>query len=502
MDPTLANAIYGVVALRDATTTSGPDYVNSCITFAEQDILARLEDVTTSRLQALLLVTRYYMETGRLQKAFMLIAIAARFATVMRLNHETCGLSSVQAEVRRRIVWSLKLMERYFSIGLLEFELCPFEVIYLQFPAHEETFLDPRSHSASDDSQATCYDRGAYRLAVKLEVIRRDIMKFSRCISLGDGGLDLFLTLFRSFADELAQVSLRMAPLTISSSTLEERIGDPWLPRRIFLQLSYHQCYCDLWRLMLTGYREAAPLEILRQVEQEQVASAEQHCLENAMAIVRIVTTLNDQSMISLLLEFDTAICAYHAIRLLLFIASNGTSPNRPSLEFAVSRANLCIASLKRFFPRSPLVEPIISELETLATPDASVGNVSGGRQQSPYDEADTEPAFRISSTAKAKQRLAIHSLLSRVQFDSDGAVARDDDEAASAATAPGLFDERSTISASADENSRAKYASGNPSNVHSNAAGIFDPPTYGSDSSSPTHTGQVQFPVFPWLTQ
>ncbi|KAI1345446.1 hypothetical protein F5Y01DRAFT_300517, partial [Xylaria sp. FL0043] len=96
----------------------------------------------------------------------MLTATAARFAAAMRLNHERPDLDPITQEVRRRIVWSLKIVKRYFSVGLQEFQACPIETIYLRFPCAENEF-------GCDNSNG---DDGAYSLFVQLELIRHDIM--------------------------------------------------------------------------------------------------------------------------------------------------------------------------------------------------------------------------------------------------------------------------------------------------------------------------------------
>lgn len=105
---------------------------------AEDLIWKHLESPTLPRLQALLLIVLYRVETGQFQRAFMLSSLAARAAAAMRLNYERTApqdaTGRISREVRRRVTWSLKLVERYFCMGLPEFELCPVESIYLDLP--------------------------------------------------------------------------------------------------------------------------------------------------------------------------------------------------------------------------------------------------------------------------------------------------------------------------------------------------------------------------------
>jgi hypothetical protein len=109
LEPCLALAIAGTVTWLVSTRTSMasinvgenkghtgiPSGPSSChchgsasIEAAEHIIWSNLEKPTIPRLQALLLSISHYMQVGRFQRAFMLAAVASRFAVAMRLNHE------------------------------------------------------------------------------------------------------------------------------------------------------------------------------------------------------------------------------------------------------------------------------------------------------------------------------------------------------------------------------------------------------------------------------
>lgn len=383
---------------------------------AEQCIWQHLESPTIPRLQALLLIIHYCMQAGRFQRAFMLIAIAARSAAAMRLNHERQDLDPIAKEVRRRIVWSLKITERYFSVGLPEFELCPFESIYLQLPSSEEEF------GVTDQPG----DHGSYSLHVRLENVRRDIMKLTRAVALCEQPYPLLSKLTRDFQQGLTEVgSLMPDGIELPLLRIAELLGNPWLPRRVVVIISWHQSHCDLYRILLTGYPEAAPEVVLEAVDPAFLAEAERYCLLHATAIIEILTNLNQQSTSRLLLEFDIAICAYHATRLVLFISRFGRTRDRPSPEFATSRADLCLAALKRFYGTSALVRPIIEEIQRSLRVFSQQGYMyASSSPPTPFANEPTRhnPEDRLSSAAKARQRLAIHSLLRQAEFsDGDG---------------------------------------------------------------------------------
>ena len=386
---------------------------------AEQIIWSSIESPTIARLQALLLCINHRMHTGRFQRAFMLAAMAARFAAALRLHREHQGLDFVAQETRRRIVWSLKLVERYFSIGLPEFELCPFDGIYIQLPCVESAYqagsTDQTTAEHPNFSLPLEDDCGAYRLCVNLESLRRDIVKLGRAFACSERISPQIPSLIRSFERTLFEIGAKLpnGP-DLSFDQINALITSRWLPRHVALQLSWHQCHCDLYRLLLRGYPEAAPRPELEALSRQGkhgpdevgcndiLLRAERQCLHHSKAIILILTLLNQQSPRFCFLEFDTTICAYHATRLLFFISKSGRDvQSRPSEEFAASRLELCLAALRRFFPQSKLVGPIIAEMEnnrhTLAT-------------------LTPRSASRVPVSG-VNEKLAVHSLLRLAKF-------------------------------------------------------------------------------------
>lgn len=429
LDESLRLAISGVaLSHQDAGRKAGTReqfLAEQWIQRAEHIVWDKLESPTVSRLQALLLVILYRVDVGQFQRGFMLLSIAARAAAAMRLNHERSDQHSATLEVRRRIMWCMKLVERYFCVGLPEFELCPLENIYLRMPSCERDFAEG---SAGIDKDGP----GAYPLCIRLERLRRDIMRLTRSLALCEQPFPSLPSLAQDFETELNLVAEQMeGGPDLGTEKLSRFLLSQWLPRHILLHLSWHQCHCDIYRLFLVGYREAAPAVVLDALDPVYTAQAVSLCLHHATAIIQILTNLNQQSMQPRLLEFDTAICAYQATRLILFLSRTGKSGIvRATEEFALSRAELCLAALKRFFPDSMLVKPMIEEMARAiaAFPSPS----SDEPEQLPtFSHHRTEarrreksPKQQLSAAAKARQRLAIHSLLRQADF-SDG----DDDD-------------------------------------------------------------------------
>lgn len=437
LETSLSYAIAAVSSYHHASSQRREQAEQSWVQAAEDLIWKNLESPSVSRLQALLLVILYKVETGAFQRAFMLSALAARAAAAMRLNHERDGPTGnkTSREVRRRVMWRLKLVERYFSTGLPEFELCPIESVYLELPCWEQEFSDTRIDGRKERTLQSC-DFGSYHLCVRLEMLRRDLMKLNRSLSLYDTAFPQLSTVMHDFEQHLARIEAELpGGPTLTTERISSLLDSPWLPRHILVHLSFHHSQCDLYRLLVRGYREAAPAAVLDAVDGDLLTRAEQLCLQHATAIVDILATLNQLSHRAQLLEFDAAICGYHATRLLLFIAQSSQAPSRPSEEWALSRAELCLAALRRFFPSSRLARPVLEEMKRAisAFPTRAGGNNTGASSSSPHRPASpdlgpptTTTGSRsgtgdstqgLSAAARVRQRLAIHSLLRQADF-------------------------------------------------------------------------------------
>lgn len=108
--------------------------------------------------------------------------------------------------------------------------------------------------------------------------------------------------------------------------------------------------------------------------------------------------------------------------------------------RFAPRRGDLCLAAVRRLFPRSVLVRPIITELRRLIDVFAGNGTQAPSRFSSPKPTAsstDRDPTAQLSSAARIGQRLDIHSLLRQANFVDDEDEAEDRDGTAATPIQP-----------------------------------------------------------------
>lgn len=466
-DGTLDKSLtYAIAAISSLRTPGWPrplriqDLEKTWIEEAESLIWQNLESPSIARVQATLLVVLYRAETAQLRRAFMLASLAGRAAAAMRLNHErpasVSAAGEVSLEMRRRLMWSLKMVERYFSVGLPEFELCPVENIYIRLPCNEYQF------SGTPESSWEMTDDGAaYHICVKLEMFRRDVMKLQRSLQLYEEAFLQLPRLMGDFQQHLERIRAQFPDTTVDDEHYDldrpawmsrRLVSGRWLPRHLLMRLSWHQCHCDLYRLLLRNFRDAAPKVIIDGLETDFLDTAERRCIHHARSIVQAISALSAvlpeektdvHQAEPRLLEFDTAICAYTASRILLFTSRFGQTSSCPSEDFALSRTKLCLATVHKFFPRSLLVRPIVGELERLIEIFSAGRSTSPHRFSSPRPECvragdgeggevkavggwtgsrgrPRDPVRQLSGAARIRQRLAIHSLLRQADFSDD----------------------------------------------------------------------------------
>ncbi|KAI1419626.1 hypothetical protein F5Y12DRAFT_793431 [Xylaria sp. FL1777] len=404
---------------------------------AEQLILQHIGRPSIFHLQALLLVIRYRIESGEFPTAFMLAALAARTAVALRLNYERSELAFVAQEARRRLFWALYLLDDYFCVGLREFELCPEETIYLQLPCREEIFEAGQQRQtgmlrpSASDNVAAMGLRGVY---VRLISARRAIMRFNRRVGLGEEFPSTIADRIRQFEQELACLQAALGPEDqYSASNL---VACAWPAQFVMLHMSYYQCHCDLYRMFLPGYSEAAPSRILANICSQDRIAMQARCLEHAENILRIlgdfVTTYHPsgshgRSNGLLLLERDAAVCAFESARLVMFGARLPCATS--TLESSIHKARrISLHFITKFFqysastrPLSVALEHLISSYSKRLAEHAQLQT----RTQETHSEPEPEPAgprssSKISQFAISRQRLSVQSLLLQSDFTDD----------------------------------------------------------------------------------
>lgn len=129
--------------------------------------------------------------------------------------------------------------------------------------------------------------------------------------------------------------------------------------------MALHQTYCDLLRLLLMGYREAASPEVLAEFDQSLISSLAQQAVYHALANVAIAEDCIEQCSHLRLYDLDPAICVYHAAQIVSF----ASQPDRVEIQdkhHVNFRIDLCLQFIKVFYRTSEFVRPMARDMESL----------------------------------------------------------------------------------------------------------------------------------------
>ena len=142
LDRSLLLALIGITALLADLGPGMDEYGERCIDEAASLCLTELERPSVFRLQALVIAVKHRILSKRFSSAFMLHAIASRFATALRLNHENPSLCFLARESRRRLMWSIYMIDSALAGGQPDFALWADadRQIHIQLPCNERHF--------------------------------------------------------------------------------------------------------------------------------------------------------------------------------------------------------------------------------------------------------------------------------------------------------------------------------------------------------------------------
>ncbi|KAF4985185.1 hypothetical protein FDECE_16748, partial [Fusarium decemcellulare] len=332
---------------------------------AERLILDRLERPSIFQLQASLLLIRYRAGVGQFPRAFIMAGLAARWAVALRLNYEHSRLGPVAQEVRRRTFWSLYLLEDSFCVGLKEFELFDPDTIHLQLPCEDVDFHQERHVSTGYLQPGKGLEPevlGSRAAFVRLAFIRRAIMRLNRRVFLKEVNLSELFSSMERFQNDLLRLRTKLAPSDQYPPTNPEELHRP--PQYAIMHMSWHQCHCDLYRIFLTGYPEATPHAAVEGMSAPDRALMKDKCLAHAEQIVKVLSDFVQHKDERDMLEFDAAVCAYHGARLILFGTYTGKDNTGLPMQMAISKAQLCLDVITRYFDFSAQLKPMRQELE------------------------------------------------------------------------------------------------------------------------------------------
>ncbi|KAK3325092.1 hypothetical protein B0H66DRAFT_110220 [Apodospora peruviana] len=403
LDRSLLLALVGITAL--LTDDLGPglkDYGERCIDESASLCTYQLESPSILRLQALVIVVKHRILSKRFSSAFMLHAIASRFATVLRLNHENPGLCFLAQESRRRLMWSLYMIDSGISNGQTDFALWPDpeRQVRIQLPCNERNFefdlpestepLRPPSCSGDTTLPPLPDAVGFMALHVRMHWMRTRILE--RAIKVASNPLSAaeLAALPSHCAELVAELQAFEARLPLSfrwsESNLRLRAYSPRLGIFVMTHVWWRQCHLDLYRLFLPGLKEALSLTSLGQLDPNFVSEGHRQCYEHARAMADMFAQLLTLGNSIPITDIDLPGCAFQCVRVLYHGLQTAGNEMGFTAAGVQELASVCLRAARQS-TAGPACASIQADIEKLIKDGLPLAGNNGGanNQQQPF---------------------------------------------------------------------------------------------------------------------
>ncbi|KAL4742522.1 hypothetical protein BDV11DRAFT_202620 [Aspergillus similis] len=252
-------------------------------------VFKRIGKQTVAHLRILVILLCFRFHAGSFSDAWSLLAIAARSAFTMRLNHEHDGLDPLVQESSRRLVWAIYQLDRLYSGGMEDLAVCPVERMHIRLPCDERSFEMGISSKASflDDigvEPEANVDAHAFKL--RLLAIRDRILRYTKGV--------------RRMGNSPAEGRTAMEALQVELNTFERRLPVELklTPQRLVimghsreaatyagLHALWMLCHCDLYRFCVPGIRESVSKEALVRTPSAFTEYCQQACFSMAVRL-------------------------------------------------------------------------------------------------------------------------------------------------------------------------------------------------------------------------
>lgn len=378
MDRPLLLSLIGITSLlTDLGHGHGArEYGSRCVAVAEKLILRELDRPTVLKIQALVLIIKHRIFCRRFSDAFMLTGLASRFAAALRLNHENPRLCFLAQESRRRLMWSLFMIDIGMAAGHPDFTLWAHRpnMIDLKLPCNERNFeydlpevteaLAPPPPLPDGSLPPLTDNVGFLALYIRIQWIRSRILAFTKeFVNKSIRQMDL-AGLPRKMQELRADLDAFEARLPVAfrwnAANLRLRAYHPRLCVFLMTHLWWRQCHCDLYRMVLVGRRESLPKKAIAMLDPDFVRTCQVQCWEHAKAMADMLALVTQFEKGVPVSDLDLPVCVYQCANTLYYTLA--ATPDMVDVSPAVvaEMANTCLRVVKQTAP-GPAVTAIVS---------------------------------------------------------------------------------------------------------------------------------------------
>ena len=366
-DDALLLSLIGITLQLKQVGPNWGDCSKRYIDAAQTMILGDIARPSITKIQSLVFIIKHHFYNRRFSSAFVLLAMAIRWAYGLRLNYEAPRLRFVAQESRRRLMWSLYILDTLSAAGLQEFSLSSAHTMYIQLPCEERQFeLDITQVTESlelQGNQSNPIDIGSFALYVRIIWLRNKILQATKKAATSPNAevSELQATL-QSLAVDLDRFATTLPEsFKFSESNLQLHAYSGRVYSFLLVHVWWQQCRCDLYRLFLEGLREALPRKVLDRFDLAFIIHCRRQSYESASEMSEIFRSLLSLKMSSLKVDNDLDICAYQCARTLFYAYRSNSRAFDISTPRAIEQTSRCLQVLQRFSTPSKAADSLVS---------------------------------------------------------------------------------------------------------------------------------------------
>lgn len=351
---------------------------------AELDALQNIGDLTIPRLQALTLLAFFrFTYSVHSTKALMLLGLASRLAFAKRLNYEDCALSVVEQESRRRLMWSIFVLDKFCSGGVDELTLVPAEHMGIRLPTIERAFgfgqrtdtetLRPRTEEGVPVSNAKGMDEFAYTIRL-LDLLRNKIHKyvisitsrdkltwkrFAKRVQSTNESLYTSVQEFHALDSAIDTIEQQIpADIKWDKAHLQQRTYAPGLSSYIMLHTWRLQCKLDLHRLTVSGTKDCISEVALQNTPLNFAQNMRLKCLSHAIELTKMWAEVLDLGLAKPVHDAAISGCAHQCAKILTLIPDQigYSAPGQENRVGAVLICQMIIEPLQDIYPKAKIL--------------------------------------------------------------------------------------------------------------------------------------------------
>lgn len=365
LDRPLLLALIGITALFTDIGQCTKELGARCIEESAGLVMRDFEKPSVLRLQALVIITKHRILSRRFSSAFMLHATACRFAAALRLNHENPAICFLAQESRRRLMWSLYMLDTAIASGQVDFALWPNpeNQIHVQLPCNERNFefdlpeptepLKPPDPGPDGLARTLPDVVGFLALHVRIQWIRSKIQQCTTsALANSTVQAEALSQLPRRSAELAAELDAFETRLPLSfrwsEANLRLRAYSPRLGIFIMTHIWWQQCHCDLYRLWITGTKDALQPPLVARMSPEFVSHCRRQCYDHARTMADMFAQLLALGNDIPVMDLDLPVCAYQTAKLLYHGFKSGSAELSMTAESVEELARVCLRIVRQ----------------------------------------------------------------------------------------------------------------------------------------------------------